>query len=205
MTCNHEGALFTSSSIITYFDSWHSHPSLRYPWSSKVPVVFGRFTQYLRMRHPNDTYTALAGAYGQEICTYDHPAAETCDTRAHFADWAARFNAVAHPEHASLGTGSDGGRHAIGPAALNVTETDALLLSRSGQAVLALKNVTMDVLVNGNHVSMPDHAARKYLLHLDGQVRRGSSIRKSVPDPCHVKFCPWLQYWFVPSLMAPGF
>lgn len=121
------------------------------------------------MRHPGDTFTALRGAYGQDICTADTPTGETCDIRTHFADWAARFNAVAHPGQAPVGT--DTGKHrSLGTAALNVTETDDLLLSRSGPMLQALANVTMDVQINGNHVSMPDHAAFKYLLHLDGQV-----------------------------------
>ena len=60
----------------------------QHPWASREPVLFGRFSPYLRHMHPNDSFTARVGAGGRSICTVDSPRTTACTVRRHFMDWA---------------------------------------------------------------------------------------------------------------------
>ncbi|KAG2485477.1 hypothetical protein HYH03_015752 [Edaphochlamys debaryana] len=61
-----------------------------YPWASRKPIVFGRFSKYYRHIHPLAPSTLKRGARNSTICKQESAFTVTCPVRAHFMEWAAR-------------------------------------------------------------------------------------------------------------------
>ncbi|GFR44984.1 hypothetical protein Agub_g6258, partial [Astrephomene gubernaculifera] len=72
-----------------------------HPWSSRKPVVFGRFSRYLRHVHPLAASTLRRGAHNKTICKQETSATLSCPVRSHFMEWAARY----HPEAMDVKSG----------------------------------------------------------------------------------------------------
>eukprot|EP00195_Chlamydomonas_chlamydogama_P008851 CAMPEP_0202897950 /NCGR_PEP_ID=MMETSP1392-20130828/6577_1 /ASSEMBLY_ACC=CAM_ASM_000868 /TAXON_ID=225041 /ORGANISM="Chlamydomonas chlamydogama, Strain SAG 11-48b" /LENGTH=391 /DNA_ID=CAMNT_0049583727 /DNA_START=248 /DNA_END=1424 /DNA_ORIENTATION=- len=68
-----------------------------YPWASKTPVLFGRFSPYWRHIHPRVNVTARRGAHGEKICQEDSESTTACRVRTHLIQWAAN-----HTQHMDI-------------------------------------------------------------------------------------------------------
>mmetsp|Transcript_11697 Transcript_11697/g.25086 ORF Transcript_11697/g.25086 Transcript_11697/m.25086 type:complete len:439 (-) Transcript_11697:325-1641(-) len=75
-----------SAEILDKVASWNS----LWPWQSKKPELFGRFSQYRRMVHADMPALNRTGSGGQDICREAGPALYFCDARVHYMQWAKR-------------------------------------------------------------------------------------------------------------------
>ncbi|EFJ49904.1 hypothetical protein VOLCADRAFT_89378 [Volvox carteri f. nagariensis] len=67
------------------------HFNAEVPWAQRRPIVFARFSGYVRYVHPGDPSAQRLGAGGRQLCEVKGTTTSICPVREHLHNWAANY------------------------------------------------------------------------------------------------------------------